>query len=499
MTMTLYTKQKSHSESTMISVGSRVQRRMGDWHPNKHMFGNEKTLHGTVMTAQGKGVWDILWDDGLHDPNVLHRSTDLTLSFVTTPCYSFKKRQQMVLQTLPIPNQYERFKTTPKNSGKNTLPSTPISLDISSSQKKTTIFQPVFDSDPSQPELPSNLLTLANVAELKESNFKPSGEDPNYTEFLSEDDDYVGTLSENEEVVNPVSTDNDNFVEDQEHEDNSIAANRYLESLVGKVFLVNSETKNEFIRWEVIRECDDDFFGNGLTHLKDTKLTTPGQFFWDLFPCNFTKDLARLNLVAEMQINRNNCRLARQKKKLRKWTPVTENEFKTFLSLMVASANQARTGRSLWMDSSKLPKANRLFQSVPDLGRFMPRYRFDEIRTYAPYIFCDLNAQGNQNPWWPIAKLEKKFNENRNKFFGSQSTEYCIDESMSAYRPKTTKHGNLPHLTYCRRKPEDLGTKIKLINDCYSGSVLSLEIMLGKDTMQKKICTGIWFQCGNLS
>ena len=65
------------------------------------------------------------------------------------------------------------------------LPPTPISLKNTSGQKETPIFQPVINSVPSLPVMPSKLLTLANVVELKENNLKPSGEDPDYREKLS--------------------------------------------------------------------------------------------------------------------------------------------------------------------------------------------------------------------------------------------------------------------------------------------------------------------------
>lgn len=36
-----------------------------------------------------------------------------------------------------------------------------------------------------------------------------------------------------------------------------------------------------------------------------------------------------------------------------------------------------------------------------------------------------------------------------------------MDESMSAFRPRTTTTGNLPHLSFVLRKPENLGTEMK--------------------------------------
>lgn len=38
-----------------------------------------------------------------------------------------------------------------------------------------------------------------------------------------------------------------------------------------------------------------------------------------------------------------------------------------------------------------------------------------------------------------------------------------LDETMSAYRPRTTKSGTLPYLSFILRKPEPLGTEFKTL------------------------------------
>jgi hypothetical protein len=40
-----------------------------------------------------------------------------------------------------------------------------------------------------------------------------------------------------------------------------------------------------------------------------------------------------------------------------------------------------------------------------------------------------------------------------------------LDESMSAWRPRTTKHGGLPHISFVMQKPEPLGTEFKTAAD----------------------------------
>ena len=59
-----------------------------------------------------------------------------------------------------------------------------------------------------------------------------------------------------------------------------------------------------------------------------------------------------------------------------------------------------------------------------------------------------------------------------------------IDESMSAWRPRTTRLGGLPHLSHVPRKPEPLGTEFKCTADPESGCMLALEIQRGKEAMK---------------
>jgi hypothetical protein len=57
---------------------------------------------------------------------------------------------------------------------------------------------------------------------------------------------------------------------------------------------------------------------------------------------------------------------------------------------------------------------------------------------------------------------------------------------MSAFRPQTTKTGNLPNLSHIERKPEDLGTEMKVVACSKIGICLFLEIQEGKDPMRIK-------------
>jgi hypothetical protein len=61
-----------------------------------------------------------------------------------------------------------------------------------------------------------------------------------------------------------------------------------------------------------------------------------------------------------------------------------------------------------------------------------------------------------------------------------------MDESMSSFRPQTSKTGNLPNLSYILRKPKPLGTEFKNIVCGTTRIMLALEIQEGKFPMREK-------------
>jgi len=58
---------------------------------------------------------------------------------------------------------------------------------------------------------------------------------------------------------------------------------------------------------------------------------------------------------------------------------------------------------------------------------------------------------------------------------------------MSAFCPQTRSTGNLPHLSFIMRKPEDLGTEFKVVACLMTGILLHLEIQKGCDAMRQSL------------
>ena len=97
-----------------------------------------------------------------------------------------------------------------------------------------------------------------------------------------------------------------------------------------------------------------------------------------------------------------------------------------------------------------------------------------------------LNEYKQKNKWWRVGRLVQGFNNNRAKTVAASRVK-TLDESMSAFRPQSSKTGNLPNISYILRKPEPLGTELKTVACTGSnGPMLYAEIQEGKDAMKTK-------------
>jgi hypothetical protein len=76
------------------------------------------------------------------------------------------------------------------------------------------------------------------------------------------------------------------------------------------------------------------------------------------------------------------------------------------------------------------------------------------------------------------------FNKRRKKVI-SASREKTADESMCLMRPRTTKLGDWPHISYVLRKSEPLGTEFKNTCCAITGALMTLEIQRAKQHTPK--------------
>ena len=194
-----------------------------------------------------------------------------------------------------------------------------------------------------------------------------------------------------------------------------------------------------------------------------------------LWPGNWRKQLEELNkrIQASNEVKAANTRYGRVKK----IHDISEREFWKFWAVLLAARIEGKQGGQLWQKDE--PEG---YGCKVNLSRYLKEFRFHEIKRFIPYLFAE-DGLKDTDPWWQFKAGVDLYNENRKKNV-SPSLLKTFDESMSAFRPRTTRYGNLPHLSNIARKPEPLGTEFKVTNSTKIGICLYLEIQRGKEGMQ---------------
>ena len=92
----------------------------------------------------------------------------------------------------------------------------------------------------------------------------------------------------------------------------------------------------------------------------------------------------------------------------------------------------------------------------PEFDEVMKLYRWKEFRHFLPFVYQYLNLKQKDDPWWKFDGAVEAFNNNRYDKV-QISIWLCIDETMCAWRPRTSPTGGLPNISFILRKPEPLG------------------------------------------
>ena len=116
------------------------------------------------------------------------------------------------------------------------------------------------------------------------------------------------------------------------------------------------------------------------------------------------------------------------------------------------------------------------FKDYPDYGQYIPMNYFEAFVCGFPHLWSPREYWYADNvPWESFLPLIKAFNGKRTDLI--KSTYLVLDESMSAWRPKTTKTGGLPNITYEPRKPKPLGTMFKNGVEAVTGIVVYQDVV----------------------
>ena len=277
-------------------------------------------------------------------------------------------------------------------------------------------------------------------------------------------------------------------------------AHQYLNGLVGKTHSTDSwKTKsNKKTKWTVVDDHvapDNNEVRSkaqlGLRNEDTLKKITESEF--PLADMHFTlmwKDgdwrqaMSRMNIA----INEHNKEARRINPRYRKVKSFSPKEFLTCHGLFIGSAAVLERGTNLWPERSTLTDEDDPWNSivkVTDFGQYIPEYRFKHFKRFVPTMWECQMLKARNDPWWRFAGAVREFNEIRMKEILT-STSRILDESMSAYRPRTTRLGGLPNISYIRRKPEPLGTEFKCCVCPLTNLMTHLEIQRGKDGMKNQ-------------
>jgi Transposase IS4 len=185
-----------------------------------------------------------------------------------------------------------------------------------------------------------------------------------------------------------------------------------------------------------------------------------------LYPGDMEVHLSRMNTVGRNENSR--------------FVPIDTREWVKFMGLFYGASLSKAKGRDFW----KTEKPKSIFVHIPDFSQVMSRNRYESIKGLMKWAFADREKEGVDD-WWRIRTGVDEYNKSRREVVNT-SGKLVVDESMCPWQPRTTKTGDLPHLSFVERKPRPLGTEFKNSCDALTGILLHLEIQEGKNKQRQK-------------
>jgi len=158
--------------------------------------------------------------------------------------------------------------------------------------------------------------------------------------------------------------------------------------------------------------------------------------------------------------------------------PFEEAEFLIGLGLIVGASCYCQGGSVLFSNNKDNESSWDTIIPKARFDKHMKLYRFKEFRHYLPKVY-ERPAEKDSDPWWQFSSAINEFNEIRNELITSSHVK-VMDETMSPWRPRTSKNGGLPNISYIIRKPEPLGTEFKTVCCPITGVMTYMEIQRGK-------------------
>ena len=154
---------------------------------------------------------------------------------------------------------------------------------------------------------------------------------------------------------------------------------------------------------------------------------------------------------------------------------------------MIASTNEVERGiDNLW----RTGESDGLKQ-YPNYGQYIPKNWFKAFQHAFPYVWAHMKywyMDRKDVPWDMFAPFVETYNATRRNLV--RVLYLVLDESMSGWRPKSTKTGGLPNITFEPRKPVNLGTMIRNGVECRTGIFVHHDIVRGAEEQDTKKYVG---------
>jgi hypothetical protein len=151
--------------------------------------------------------------------------------------------------------------------------------------------------------------------------------------------------------------------------------------------------------------------------------------------------------------------------------------------LVIAAANESEVGlENLWKIGSTGGRRH-----YPDFGQYMPCNYFKAFLSAAAKVFGPEEqwyTDKRDMPWELITPALNSFNQKRRELFSIKLL--MLDESMSGWRPKTSKLGGLPNISFEPRKPVPLGTMLRNAVECVTGCLVYQDVAQNPEKQQFK-------------
>jgi hypothetical protein len=239
------------------------------------------------------------------------------------------------------------------------------------------------------------------------------------------------------------------------------AAKEKVAALVGTEVTVTSR-KNGSMTWKVVERHnppDEKLISKGnrpyglrdfstMTHRKSEVLA---HMFLELSFLDWKEKVKKINL--EVEKTKNKCR------------KFSLEEFLIGMGLIIGASEFSQKGVELFCGKKPDEDDDELEQwpsisAAPHFEQYMAFSRFKDFWRFLPSIFADESVK-EKDPWWEFSGAIDEFNYIRNtKVVCSQWI--SADETMCAWRPRTTALGGLPNISFVVRKPEPLGKILQL-------------------------------------